>query len=197
MSSLSPVARTQLRGRVPGVEEGELRRAAHLDQQCRDELLVAEEVGQVVVHLAGDLGQRLPQGRRLAEGPDHPGRLLHAGDPLAADVPDQEPDPGLRVVAVVEVAADECAVRGRPVAGGHRHASEPGRHDGQDRPLGRLGHGGDLSEPALAVDPHGRDRDRRGGHQDHVDEPHVLLGGAGGALVPEAGGVRRDDGQRS
>ena len=168
----------QLWPRVAGAHQLQRLGLGHLHEESRHELLVVEEPGEVLVHLLGDLDQGLAHRRGLPEGADHPGRLLDAGDPLASDVPDEQPDVVVGVVAVVEVAADEGAACGGLVQRGDRDVAGPLRQHRQDRPLGDLGDLGDLGEAALAVHPDGGDRDRGGADQGDVDDADVVLRGA-------------------
>ena len=83
----------------------------------RDEVLVAQEGGEVGVHVLDRAGQGGLRGRGLPEGANHPRGLLDGFQSLAADIADDESGEALGDAAVVEVPADDRVRCGGQVPG--------------------------------------------------------------------------------
>ncbi len=202
-----PLPVDQVRGRVAPVEQAYGRPVGgDLRQQGRGEVLVGRRParpgrlpGQRLVEPPGQLGQGGGVLGLLAEGADGDGDRGDGLEPLAPDVPDQQPGPEGGVLDGVEVPADPGLGLGRRVARGHRQRAGGG---GRVRQHGQLDGLRDAPGPGQLLHLAGQEPVHHEGQR--ADQPHhrqVDVGGVGGPPVVQverqgqrAGGAR-DDGR--
>ena len=164
---------------MPAVEDLDHRAArGELGQDRRDELLLRGLVAHALLDPRGDLREVPGVVGRLAEGTEYHRGGPHRGDPLALDVPENDPHALRGGDDLVEVTAD-------PGGGGSGHVPDrelrarhfPGRGAQQDR-LRDLRHRPDLGQlalPALASRTRHHPDDGHAGDRDERDVPVRLL----------------------
>ncbi|MDA8045027.1 MAG: hypothetical protein M0Z30_07305 [Actinomycetota bacterium] len=173
--------------RVAAVDQGQGAVLAQLAEHGGDEVLLAEEPGQALLHPLGHLGQGGEPAGRLPERPHHRGPESDGLHPVAPGVADHPPGPGTVGHRLVEVAADPRLLGRRhvpPRQGGRPH---PAGQGAQQRGLCGIGDGPQPDRPGLEGEAvtGGHDPDDGGdAHHRHLDhrslETTVIGGGSDG-----------------
>ena len=163
---------------MPGVDEAGPGGVGRVQEKCGDELLVLEEGGEVAGHVLGDRFEARLDGGGLPERPDDACGLLDRSHSLAAHVTEQETGVGARVVAVVEVSADQRVLARGLVADGDVGAPRMGGQHRQHRSLRHLGERGEPAQLAFPAHPDGGDHDG-----DRTDQGDVDAAGPGAGAI--------------